>query len=512
MKKLYLSVFFLVLLLEAFSQTPCLPVTNGYPAGDLPPGCTVCDTNYEGTTAGFTPDSFSVDFPCGTVENSQWLSFYADSVGILSITILTADCLLNQGVEFALFDSNLNRVSDCVASGGTGLPPNITVDGLTPGNLFFLLIDGVNGDECLFQLSQSGAIGSGYPHAPVRIRAEPEASRYCLLAEVCFSIDPIPGAIEYLWEVPANLDSLSGGGLLDTFFCVKFNNYGGGVFSVTPAFDCGPGTPSITPAVAIPILPTYTAMTVCEDDLPIKYANQSFDEFGTHSFDLKTELGCDSPIVFTMLKMDIPVETVDTLICAGTCVQIQDSCYWVSTTGLDLHCRFIGELNIETIDSFPAPALNCRVNPGNSFFYWDEVPGASGYLIIINGDTLGIQTRTDYPIFALPVDSQITFRVQPVADNNCIFKAAEISCPESSFTRDFIENQIRIFPNPTFGEVFIESKMEIEEIEIFDISGKSLGRFFQRKFDLKGFPFGIYFLKIKTDKGIALKKLNIRTE
>jgi hypothetical protein len=70
--------------------------------------------------------------------------------------------------------------------------------------------------------------------------------------------------------------------------------------------------------------------------------------------------------------------------------------------------------------------------------------------------------------------------------------------------------QIEVFPNPTTGNVHIEGQnLAIKSVEVLDISGKSL-----LKLDNigNGIPLsiehaGTYFLKIKTEKGVLMRKL-----
>ena len=140
--------FVLFLQLPLFAQTPCLPGLDGTHAGDAPPGCTMCGPIYQGHMNGFTPDSVSFDFPCGTIENSQWLSLFPDRHGTIAVTILSSDCLHGFGIQFAIYDKNLNRVSDCVSNRTANLPENLMVTDLDPLESYLLMIDGNAGDEC----------------------------------------------------------------------------------------------------------------------------------------------------------------------------------------------------------------------------------------------------------------------------------------------------------------------------------------------------------------------------
>ena len=74
----------------------------------------------------------------------------------------------------------------------------------------------------------------------------------------------------------------------------------------------------------------------------------------------------------------------------------------------------------------------------------------------------------------------------------------------------FIEdgNEINIYPNPTAGKISVEGE-NLEEIEFIDISGKyyssnRLGN--KNRYDLSGFPKGLYFAKITTKTGAFITK------
>ncbi|MDL2257337.1 leucine-rich repeat protein [Bacteroidales bacterium OttesenSCG-928-I14] len=72
--------------------------------------------------------------------------------------------------------------------------------------------------------------------------------------------------------------------------------------------------------------------------------------------------------------------------------------------------------------------------------------------------------------------------------------------------------ELRVFPNPTKGELRIESgERRMENVEVFDINGKQLSTFnFQQstqEIDISHLPNGIYFIKIKTDEGEISRKV-----
>ena len=71
--------------------------------------------------------------------------------------------------------------------------------------------------------------------------------------------------------------------------------------------------------------------------------------------------------------------------------------------------------------------------------------------------------------------------------------------------------QLRIYPNPTTGEVKIENgELKIESVEIFDIYGKNyhlITSFPYHLINISHLSNGIYFLRTETDKGVIMKKI-----
>ncbi|MEZ4948520.1 MAG: hypothetical protein R2784_03880 [Saprospiraceae bacterium] len=84
-------------------------------SSDMLPTCEMCGPIYIGSTAGFSPDTFPYDFPCGNIENSQWWS--VTTIGTtMSFTVVPENCSNNKGLEIALYDIDLNLVTTCEAS------------------------------------------------------------------------------------------------------------------------------------------------------------------------------------------------------------------------------------------------------------------------------------------------------------------------------------------------------------------------------------------------------------
>src|SRR5690606_10049812 len=81
-------------------------------------------------------------------------------------------------------------------------------------------------------------------------------------------------------------------------------------------------------------------------------------------------------------------------------------------------------------------------------------------------------------------------------------------------TQNFISSKFNVFPNPASNVVTITNNenIGIEELTVYDISGKTVelqkGKTENEiQLNLSGLSSGTYLLHVKTDKGIAIKKL-----
>jgi hypothetical protein len=69
------------------------------------------------------------------------------------------------------------------------------------------------------------------------------------------------------------------------------------------------------------------------------------------------------------------------------------------------------------------------------------------------------------------------------------------------------DNSIIIYPNPATEWLMISGEWLIKGVEIFDVSGKSIVKYFnQNRIDVSTLSQGIYLIKIETDKGIKTER------
>jgi len=93
-------------------------------------------------------------------------------------------------------------------------------------------------------------------------------------------------------------------------------------------------------------------------------------------------------------------------------------------------------------------------------------------------------------------------------DNECFL------C-KSDLIDENLMHQVILFPNPTTGELQIQSsKFKVQSVEIFDIYGKSQNVKSKKQIteseiwiDILHLPAGVYFIKVNTEQGVFVKKI-----
>ncbi len=88
----------------------------------------------------------------------------------------------------------------------------------------------------------------------------------------------------------------------------------------------------------------------------------------------------------------------------------------------------------------------------------------------------------------------------------------ELTCTTSDIKEQTMSRGLELFPNPTTGEIYIRSEIEMLNYELISLDGKlilSQDLFNQNIENIKLFEIepGSYFLKVKTTEGLLVKKL-----
>lgn len=175
----------------------------------------------------------------------------------------------------------------------------------------------------------------------------------------------------------------------------------------------------------------------------------------------------------------------------------------------------------------PTPTLPTPENIGDSGVYstgfyasWNTVSGATDYEVQLlkNGSWVTEGTSTTYYLWVSKQnsDTNYTFRVRAKnsTENSAWSNQLNISLPVTGPTASLTSTllQLSVFPNPATDYITIRSTTnENVSAQLFNIQGKKVGEFTNKnKFSVQHLTKGMYILKMKTKKGITLKKLLIR--
>jgi gliding motility-associated-like protein len=146
------------------STTQC--GTAAMPGQTCASATAVCDLNgFCGQTIGYTANVWSQltsGFSCGSIENNSFMTFVA-SASTVTLNVNVSGCTNNDGIQFYVFSTTACGSGSVTSHHCTQqmLPGNSTLNftALTPGQTYFLMVDGFAGDVCTYNLSIPGGGG-----------------------------------------------------------------------------------------------------------------------------------------------------------------------------------------------------------------------------------------------------------------------------------------------------------------------------------------------------------------
>jgi hypothetical protein len=142
----------------------------------------------------------------------------------------------------------------------------------------------------------------------------------------------------------------------------------------------------------------------------------------------------------------------------------------------------------------------------------------AAYYVYRNDMLIAVLQQTTFLDENVP-NGSYTYHVRVVYADGCeslSYNTVKVAI-ETEGIRNIDLSNIRVYPNPTTGELRIENgELRIENIEIFDLIGNlspisspvwkemSKGRF---EVNISHLPPGIYFIRIQTETGVKVKKV-----
>jgi hypothetical protein len=205
-----LTFLFLLIGVKMFAQFGCPPGTPG--AAFCFSSCVFCD--FESGVTDFTSAPTGTTWtinPCQTgtgpitLENPQWYAFVAGSF-FAEFTIKIDQCQnLAAGLDAAIvincnYFPPLNPYIALSCATIDAANPTISVLGLNPGQVYYLVVDGVNGNVCKYTVTPSP--GSTTPPQLGSIGEITGPTQVCPKAIATYTIPNVNFAVNYTWTAP----------------------------------------------------------------------------------------------------------------------------------------------------------------------------------------------------------------------------------------------------------------------------------------------------------------------
>ncbi len=82
-------------------------------------------------------------------------------------------------------------------------------------------------------------------------------------------------------------------------------------------------------------------------------------------------------------------------------------------------------------------------------------------------------------------------------------------CLETVGLEEILESQVNIFPNPSSGELFIETELKISQVKMYNAIGEEMPIFYtqNKNLDLSYYSSGLYLIELHSERGIIHKKV-----
>jgi gliding motility-associated-like protein len=166
-----LLIIFLLFQYSVFSQPPCAtnPIADDFCSTATP----ICNLNgYCGNTSASytnwistTNHNNETNAPlgnvfCATIQNNSWLKFVA-SANTAIFDVWVSNCANNHGIQMQIYETtdcyNFTAVSNCL-NPMTPTNGQITATGLVPGQVYYFMIDGTQGDICDYVIAANTGV------------------------------------------------------------------------------------------------------------------------------------------------------------------------------------------------------------------------------------------------------------------------------------------------------------------------------------------------------------------
>lgn len=375
------------------NSAPCItpmPSVNAQDACVLPnPGALDC---YYGETTADAPVSFP-PFWCSAIHNNHFFAFVADAT-TATFDLSCYGCAVGNGIQAAVLATldciNFTFVSPCLGNIPTGTTQTLVASGLTPGETYYLCIDGSSGAQCEYSINGTlpTIMVAGPPE--ICIPSSPQAM-YTTSSTSNWTINPIGAG------------SISGNSV-STSVNVNWTQPG-------PAQVCAQ-------AIACPNAPVECLDVFVGEDVfgtetvelcqgkTVTCADRVFSSPGTFPVILSSFSGCDSVINCIVNLIPTPTTNEEHLLCQGQSVTCAGEEFFFQgtfpvTLTTDKGCDSIVRCKITLIPTYISPYTMVNICGPAEYQVCENVYNSSGIYTEICTNAMGCDSivNTNLAIF-----------------------------------------------------------------------------------------------------------------
>lgn len=467
-----------------------LKILNGFCAEEQ---VVLTMTPQEITPVAFCSGSNSV------LNNPSYFAFEADGTAEFSVTVSVVQnsCSVANGIQGTLVSLGdcitQNAISNCQLDCTISPFTLTTFDTPEAGDIIVLVLDGCSGTTCDVEVT----FNSGWTNVPLEPEVDPEIIDQAVLApvgetickQVTFSIEPaFEGLCNYLWTLPDNSTRIT------TSNTIILENH-----ELTDGLICAQAYSSCFPDVYYP-----EDLTLCYD-----FVNEGFEEVvitsevspadcyvENGSINVEAE-GGSGIFQYTWLPEVSDTNFVQNVGEGTYTVQISDAVAPFCVHEIkSIYVGTTNKLQIEIIEIINATAAD---NDGSISF---EITGPDRtYLYYLNG-VEGELNQTENTITDLPAGN---YNLVIIEDLGFCNQAITFTIDKPSSILGNSENiaNLVITPNPTYNEIYLNTKFIGDSYHLYNLSGQELssGILTNSRMNLIDLNNGVYILKIRTTNG-----------
>lgn len=149
--------------------------------------------------------------------------------------------------------------------------------------------------------------------------------------------------------------------------------------------------------------------------------------------------------------------------------------------------------------------ISCAPGEGFVAFSWNEIEGATGYEITINGGETIFSTTPNITVDELGNNEVVEIIVVPISDNYCPHPMTNAICiSQTVSTQDEDLQKLVIYPNPTQNLLFLENVKKGISYSIYNSNGQSVkSGLYSDGISTSDMVSGVYIIQVRSEEGVT---------